>query len=257
MHGSGTLRKLRNNEPVYCLKSVYAEPDIVELMGHLNVDVVWICNEHLGINPEKLKNVIRASRSAKTDVMVRRAFGNYDDLIQPLEMGAAGLMIPHCRNVDMVKEIVRQTRFYPIGTRGVDGVSADSVFGTVPLVEYMKKANNETFLMIQIEDREAVDSIEEMAEIEGVDIIFIGPADLSQSLGIPGDFKNEKIIKIIDRTVAACAKNRKWCGTSGIDPDYTKELLDKGVKFITGGSDYGMIKDGINNQLKQWKQLIK
>ena len=257
MCASKTLMKLRNNEPVYCLKSIYAEPDIVELMGCLNVDVVWICNEHLGINPEKLKNVIRASRSSDTDVMVRRVFGNYDDLIQPLEMGASGLMIPHCKSVEMVKEIVRQTRFYPIGNRGVDGISADSAFGTIPLDEYMKVANDETFLMIQIEDREAINSIEEMAEIEGVDIVFIGPADLSQSLGIPGDFKNEKIISVIDRTISACEKNNKWCGTSGMDPEYTKELLDKGVKFITGTSDYGMIKNGITNQLEQWKQLVK
>lgn len=255
MRNSKTLRKLRAGQPVFCLKSVYAEPDIVEIMGYLGADVVWICNEHLGIDPECLKNLMRAGRAGDVDVMVRRAFGNYDDLIQPLEMGAAGLMIPHCRNAEMAREVVRQTRFYPLGRRGVDGVSGDSCFGTAAMADYMAHVDRETFLMVQIEDAEAVDEIEAIAAVDGVDILFIGPADLSQSLGIPGDFKNGKIREAIRRTAAACREHGKWCGTSGLDYDYMRELLETGVHFITAGSDYGFVKNGVSEVLSRCRGL--
>jgi len=256
MRKNKVLKKLRAGQAVFCLKSIYAEPDIVEMMGCLGVDVVWICNEHIAINPEKLKNVCRAGRAGDIDVMVRRAFGNYDDLIQPLEMGAVGLMIPHCKSAQMVREVIKQTKFYPLGERGIDGVSGDSRFGTVSSAEYIKQANHETFIMVQIEDAEALDHIEEIAAIDGVDIIFIGPADLSHSLGIPGDFKNGKIREIISRTVKACQANEIYCGTSGLDYDYMQELIAKGVRFITVGSDYGMIKRGVAEILNNCRKLI-
>jgi 4-hydroxy-2-oxoheptanedioate aldolase len=256
MRANKVLKKLKTGEQVFCLKSVYAEPDILELMGYLNVDVIWICNEHLGIDPEKMKNIMRAGRAANVDIMLRRAYGNYDDLIQPLEMGASGLMIPHCKSALMAKEIVRHSKFYPLGNRGMDGVSGDSLFGTIPQMEYIKTANEETFIMLQIEDIEAIDEIEAISEIEGVDMIFIGPSDLSHSLGVPGDLKNETIRKTIQRTVKACSANGKWCGTSGLDLEYTKTLISEGVKFITIGSDYGILKNGITHILKNYKALI-
>jgi 4-hydroxy-2-oxoheptanedioate aldolase len=255
VRSSKVLKKLRQGETVFCLKSIYAEPDICEMMGYLGTDVIWICNEHIGINPEKLKNVIRAGRAGDVDIMVRRAFGNYDDLLQPLEMGAAGLMIPHCTSAEMVREIIHHTKFHPIGKRGVDGVSGDSFFGTVPVDEYMRRANEETFVMVQIEDAEAVDEIEKIAEIEGVDIIFIGPADLSHSLGVPGDFKNGKVREAISRAIKACNANGKWCGTSGLDSDYMRELIAEGVRFLTVGSDYGMIKKGVVEMLGNCRKL--
>ncbi|MCF6177072.1 MAG: aldolase/citrate lyase family protein [Victivallaceae bacterium] len=255
MRTNKTLEKLHSGQPVFCLKSIYAEPDIVEMMGYLGTDVVWICNEHIGIDPEKLKNVIRAGRAGNVDIMVRRAFGNYDDLIQPLEMGAAGLMIPHCMNADIARSIINQTRFYPLGNRGIDGVGGDSFFGTVAGSDYTEGANRETFIMVQIEDAESVNEIEAIAEVPGIDIIFIGPADLSQSFGCPGDFRNGKIRDAIKRTVAACNANGKWCGTSGLDFTYMQELLGIGVKFLTVTSDFGLIKKGVTTTLEECKKL--
>jgi 4-hydroxy-2-oxoheptanedioate aldolase len=187
--------------------------------------------------------------------MLRKAFGYYDDLLQLLEMGAAGLMVPHCKDADMVREIIKQTKFHPLGKRGVDGVSGDSLFGTIPASEYIRQANEKTFIMVQIEDVEAIDEIENIAAVQGVDIIFIGPADLSHSMGVPGDFKNAKIRETIRRTVKACQANGIYCGTSGLDHEYTKELIAEGVRFISVGSDYGMIKKGISEALDNCRKL--
>ncbi len=257
MRKSKVLKKLRAGEPVFCLKSAYAVPEIVELMGLLGTDVVWICNEHNEIDAATSRSIMRAGRAADTDILYRRAFTSYDRMIHVLEMGATGLMIPHCRTADMAREVVRECKFAPIGRRGFDGINADSDFGTVSLMEYLHHANEETFIMVQIEDAEAVDEIEKIAEVPGVDIIFIGPADLSQSLGIPGEFKHPEIQKIIRRTIAACHRNNKYCGTSGLDFEYMEFLLSEGVDFITFKSDYGMIKEGIKNAVRDFGKLTE
>jgi 4-hydroxy-2-oxoheptanedioate aldolase len=255
MRKSKVLEKLRNNETVFCFKSTYADPDIVELMGHLDIDVVWICNEHLEINPERIKELTRAGRAGDIDIMLRRTYTGYSDLIRALETGVTGLMIPHCKSAAMAKEIVSHVKFYPEGIRGYDGVNGDSLFGTVSMENYMSTANNETFLMLQIEDVEAIDEIDAIAEIEGVDIIFVGPADLSHSMGIPGDIKNPKIKAVIKRVVDACQRNGKWSGTPGLDLEYTKELIDLGVSFIPVASDYGILKSGFDKKLDELKSI--
>jgi 4-hydroxy-2-oxoheptanedioate aldolase len=246
MRRSKTLAKLRAGKTVMCLKNTFVHPDIVEMMGYLGIDCIWICNEHIGINPESLRNVIRSGRAADTDVMIRRPFGYYDDLIQPLEMGAAGLMIPHCASAAMAREVVRAAKFQPIGKRGVDGVSGDSFFGMTGGREYMEFANRETFIMAQIEDEEAIDEIDAIAAVDGIDIIFVGPADLSHSLGFPGEFKHPKVQDAISKALAAAQKHHKFCGTPGLDDEYTKDLIRRGVKFITYGGDWGLLKKGFS-----------
>lgn len=255
MRKSKVLAKLRNGEAVLCLKNTFASPDIVEMMGYLGLDVVWICNEHIAINPENMRNIVRAGRAADIDVMVRRAYGHYDDLMQLLEMGAAGLMIPHCTDHLMAAKLVRDLKFHPLGKRGVDGVSGDSFYGTSGGETYMAHANAETFLMVQIEDAEAIDRIEEIAETPGVDILFIGPADLSHSLGVPGELKHPAVTAAIDRAIKACARNGKFCGTPGLDEAYTKSLLDKGVRFITGGGDFGILRQGFSRLKDQFERM--
>ena len=104
---------------------------------------------------------------------------------------------------------------------------------------------------------EAINNIEEIAEIEGVDIIFIGPLDLSQSLGIRGDLKHKKIQQVIKRTIKACESNSKWCGSPGLDMEYAKMLVDWGVRFITMGSDFGMIKNGFTELKNDFDSIVK
>ncbi|MGE4563578.1 MAG: HpcH/HpaI aldolase/citrate lyase family protein [Victivallaceae bacterium] len=256
MRTSNVLQKLRAGEPVFCLKSTYAQPEIVELMGKLGADVVWICNEHLDLSSAQRRSVMCAGRAAGVDILFRRSYNGYSGLIRLLEMGCAGLMIPHCKSAAMAAEIVRETKFYPLGTRGFDGSGADSDYGTRPLAEYMAHANRETFLMMQIEDAEAIDQIEAIAAVPGIDLIFIGPADLSHSLGCPGDLKNPRIREVITRTVRACKANGIYCGTAGLDIAYTRELLELGVKFITGQSEYSMIRESTRTVLADISALF-
>jgi 4-hydroxy-2-oxoheptanedioate aldolase len=108
---------------------------------------------------------------------------------------------------------------------------------------------------VQVEDAEAVDCVEEIAAVEGIDVIFIGPADLSQSYGVPGQLKHPKIIEAIERSVAACEKHGIYCGTPGLDVDYTKMLMQMGVKFLTAPGDFGLLYRGFREVVDVYSQL--
>lgn len=255
MKKSIVKEKLKRGEPVYTVKVAYQDPALYELVGNIGFDCIWICNEHIGINPSSMDGIIRACRASGIDAMVRTKPGSHRDLIQPLEMGANGLMLPRIKNADEVRAIVEECKFPPIGMRGMDGISADADFGLLPLNEYMKSANENTFLMAQIENVEVLDHIDEIAAVDGVDILFVGPADLSLSMGCPGEFDHPKIRKVCKKVVAACEKYGKAagipCGATGRIKDY----LEQGFRFLCGASDYRLIKNGFLKEKQEVEQM--
>lgn len=252
MQQSIVKRKLAAGEPVLTMKVNYQSPDICELIGLMGFDCIWICNEHLGMDPSTIDALIRGCRASGIDAMIRTKPGDYRDLLHPLEMGAKGIMLPRSRNADEVRQVIRDMKFYPLGRRGVDGVNAEADFGLTPLVDYLKLANQENFLMVQIEDPEAVEHIEEITEVEGVDVVFVGPGDLSVNLGIPGQTTHPDVMKVCERVVKACEKSGKAAGMTcgGKFTERAKELIDMGFKFIAAGSDYGMVLNGLK-QLRE------
>ena len=244
MQKSIVREKIANNEPVLAVKIAYQDPAIYEMAGLMGFDCVWVCNEHIGIDPSKMDSIIRACRASGMDAMIRTKPGDYRDILHVLEMGAKGIMLPRVMSVEEVKKVVGDMKFAPLGRRGADGVNAESDFGLIPFVDYLKLANENNFLMIQVEDPEAVDIIEQLAEVDGVDIIFVGPADLSINYGVPGKVDDPKILKVCERVATACHKNGKVAGIPCGTIEKTKRFLDMGYNFICYGADYIMLSQG-------------
>ena len=257
MKRSIVCEKIRNNEVIMCLKQNFMNPNLTELIGYSGVDCIWLCNEHQAIDRSLLENMTRTAKITGTDIMIRTSFaGNHTDLIQPLEFGAQGLMIPHIRSVEQVRTIVRECKYHPMGMRGMDGVNQDADQGMCPMDEYIKFANENTFIMIQIEDPDALAQVDEIASIPGVDIVFLGPCDYSQSIGRPGDIRHPEVWDAIMRTAEACAKYGKYCGTPGLgDTEYVKKLINNNVKFIAGIADWDILHDGIAAELSRYDHL--
>jgi len=252
---SKVLKKLRAGEPVLCTKTNFKDPGIVEMVGLIGFDCVWLCREHLWFNDETLANMVLAARSAGMDSMVRIERGNYYSALKPLEMGAKGIIVPHVTTADQAGEIVRAMRFSPVGRRGVDGVNADSGWMSIEFKEYLKFSNKETFIALQIEDPEAIDNIEEIASVPGYDILFIGPGDLSVSMGIPGDIENKEIWNVIEKVGKIANKYGKFAGTVSIYPERTKRLLDLGYLFLTAGADIIFLRESFLKLKSEYKDL--
>ena len=169
-------------------------------MGH---DGVWMDLEHHFYSEQTAGELIRVARMGGCDVIARAAKGEWARMARLLEAGASGLMVPRIENADEARECVQWTRFPPIGVRGFDGGNPDMPYCSMPIEEYVRQANEETFVVVQIESPTAVENVEAIAAVEGVTVLFFGPGDFSVLSGIPGDFENARVTDAIARVSAA------------------------------------------------------
>lgn len=245
MNRNKLLTKLRNGECVIIPETGhFASYKLLEMMGLIGFDGVWVDMEHKEFGLDHLGVLTLACRVTGMESVVRIAKGNYVDLIRPLETGATGIVIPHCMNETEAREIVRNARFSPIGCRGFDGVGPDARYRTVSIEDYRKWANEEVLLVVMIEDREAVEDVDAIASVPGIDILYIGPADLSQSYGHFLEFEHILMKKAIDKVASAATKNKKWWGMPAMNAERFHKMRKKGARFFTYGADLFVLKDG-------------
>ncbi len=253
---SRVLEKLRAGDFVRCAgMSRLTDPWLAELIGRLGFDVIWLDMEHRPFGYEIVDPISLACRSTGIDLMVRILKTGYSSPMRVLEFGANGVMVPHCRSVEEARQWVDWVRFPPLGKRGFDGAGADADYMLADPLEHLRHGNEEVFLTLQIEDREAVDQVEEIVAVEGVDMLFVGPADLTISYGVPMQTGHPSVQKAIDRVAAACAKHGKWWGMPTGTPEAAQALLDRGARFVTCGGDHGFLVNGFRDSVKEFSGL--
>jgi 4-hydroxy-2-oxoheptanedioate aldolase len=241
---SRVLKKLRDGQTVCCFKLNFGDPRAAEIAALCGADCLWLDQEHVPTDWGVLEHQIRAAKLSDVDTMVRVAKGCYSDYIRPLEADAAGIMIPHLMSLKEAKEIVYFTRFHPIGRRPVDGGNADGKYCLVDFQEYIRQANRERFIVVQIEDPEPLAELDQIAAVEGIDMLFFGPADFSQGIGAPGQFNHPTIIETRKRIAEAAKKHGKFAGTVG-GVDALPELIGMGYQFINMGADVFALEEGV------------
>ena len=237
MKKSRVLQKLRSGQAtLMTTNTAYPSPRIVEMIGLLDFDAVWIDMEHQDYDYEQVFNMALACRATGMDAMVRIRKGAYWAYSRAFEVGATGIMVPHCMSGEEARQIVRASRFAPLGMRGLDGVEPSADYGLAPMADYMAHANRETFIVVQIEDAEAVEDVDAIAATEGIDILFVGPADLSQSYSIPLQFDHKLMRAAVERVAEAAAKHGKWWGIPVGNAERGAVYYDMGARFLAAGS---------------------
>ena len=231
-------------------KTSYHNRDIIGLIGSFGFHGVWICLEHALSDPSHIYSLIQSCQLANTDAVVRVKPANYAELLWLLEAGARGIMLPRIRNVDEVKETVSAMKFPPAGKRGVDGIGPEASFGRMPMAEYFAEANRETFLVAQIEEPEVVPHIEAIAAVPGVDVLFVGPADLTLALGKFGQTRDPEVVAIFRRVAEACRRHGKVAGIP-CSPDQVPFFHEIGFRFFNVISDYRCVVDGLKGTAGQ------
>lgn len=231
-----------------CAKMNLSDPRIIELCGLAGFSAVWICNEHVGNDWFNMENQIRAARLFDMDTIVRIEKGSYSDYIKPFEADATAIMVPHVTTADEARDIVRMTRFQPLGRRPMDGGNCDGVFCQVPVEEYICHSNSERLLIFQIESPEALENVEEIAQVKGFDILLFGPGDYSHLIGKPGQVGAPEVVAARKRVVAAARANGKMTMMPGL-LDTPDVLREEGWQIFNLGADV----IGLGNY---WKQCI-
>ncbi|WP_306118962.1 MULTISPECIES: aldolase/citrate lyase family protein [unclassified Roseitalea] len=236
MRPSRVLRRIRDGRVARCLKLNTTDPRVTEIFAQAGADALWLCMEHVATTWEQAENQVRAAKLYGTDTILRVARGSYSDYVRGLEIDAAGLMVPHVMDADDARAVRDMTKFAPLGRRAVDGGNADALYAQLGLTDYLDQANRERFVFCQIEDPEALDHMEAIADIDGVDGLFFGPGDLSVAMGIPGAI-NDPAIEAARRNLAATARRHGKIAATVCAPDRIGEMVDMGYNFLSVGAD--------------------
>jgi 4-hydroxy-2-oxoheptanedioate aldolase len=236
MRKSRVLAKLRAGRTAVCVKANLADPRVVELMAMVGFDCIWLCKEHVPTDWDTLENQVRAARLHDADTLVRVARGSYSDYVLPLEADATGIMVPHVMNADEARAVVRMTRFMPVGRRPIDGGNVDGRFCLTPAREYIEHANREKFVMVQIEDPEALEQADAICAVPGIDVVFFGPGDFSHAIGRIGETGHPEVVRARRAVAEACARHGRWAGTPA-SPATIGDLQREGYRFFSVGAD--------------------
>lgn len=233
---SRVLRKIRAGQVAFSTKLNLADPRVADIAARCGFDCVWLDMEHVPNTWHDVENQLRAARMHDTDTIVRVARGSYSDLVRPLEMDADAIMVPHLMSAEDAKKVAYYTKFHPIGRRPVDGGNADGPYCMIPLAEYMRQANDQRFICVQIEDPEPMEELDAIAQVPGIDMLYFGPGDYSQGIGAPGEMGHPKIDEARRRVVAVARKHGKMAGTVA-SPANWRELAAIGYQFLNLGAD--------------------
>lgn len=248
MFASTVLQKLNRGEEILTAKACYADPELVELVASAGFDALWLCLEHRRLDPSLVYSLLQACRLGGADALVRVKPSNHADLLWLLESGARGLMLPRVRTAAEVREVVAMMKFHPEGRRGGDVVHADSNFGRAPLADYLATSNRQTFLVVQIEEPEVVSQLDEIAALPGVDVLFVGPGDLSLGFGQPGAHAGPEVMQVVTAVAAACRRHGKRAGIP-CAADQMAKYRALGYTFFNVISDYRCVVHGLKAAL--------
>ncbi|HLM69759.1 MAG TPA: aldolase/citrate lyase family protein [Thermoplasmata archaeon] len=214
----------------------------VDALRGMGFEWFMIDTEHAAVNPETLAAMVSLLGVAGPTPLVR--VGDVDQYLikQALDAGAHGILVPLVSTVTQAKAAVSLAKYPPDGVRGIAAAPA-SRYG-MELATYLRSANAETLVGVQIETREAMDNLEAIASVDGVDLLFVGPQDLTLNLGLQDDRKNPKVREAMRLVVAACERHGKVAGTMIIDAEEKRTAVDLGFRFISLASDVRFLLNG-------------
>ena len=247
MRDSKIRRKLTRGEPVLITTLHLANPAIFELVSLMGFDGIWVDLEHHPLSLETGESLMRAARVGTADIVATPAKGEFMRLARLLEIGANGIMYPRCENAAEAAEVVKWAKFPPLGKRGCDGGNADVPYCAVPLAKYTQRANEQTFIIVQLEEEDAIDQADEIAAVEGVDILFLGPGDYMSLSGLPGVLEHPLLTKATERIASAAKRAGKHWGRPASSPAEARQFLDMGASLVTHRSDLTLLKKGFEH----------
>lgn len=247
-------KKLQNGELVLgTIISEVRNPNIAYLLTQCGFDFFILDNEHGSYNPETVSDIIAAARGAGISVIVRIPEITRECILKPLDAGAAGLLVPMVNTAEEAKEVIRHSKYPEMGSRGAAIRRPHNLYAKVNAAEYLKQANENTFIAVQAETTQALENIDEIASVEGVDCIFVGPFDLSISLGIPGQINHPAEVDSIGKVAEACQRHNKTAGILMFDQELLLMWIRKGFRFTVYSSDISMLADAAAKAVKELK----
>jgi 4-hydroxy-2-oxoheptanedioate aldolase len=241
--GAALRRRILAGETLFGVWASLGSPGSAELLGRAGYDWVVVDMEHGYTTESELLAHLTAIEGSGSIALVRPQSGERLRIGRALDAGAAGIVVPRLDTADQVREAVTFLRYPPSGQRGVALLTRGARLGTVNHAG-VAALNDDIVGIVQIESPSALEAAEDFAAIDGVDVLFVGPADLSHSLGIPGQFVNPTYQDALKKVVAACRAHGKAPGILLYDHASFRPHLDLGFTFVGLGADISFVNEG-------------
>lgn len=243
-------KKLQNGESAIGTFVKLTDPAVPELLALAGFDFFVLDTEHVAVDREQLTNIVRAADAAGITPIVRVRENQQVEILQNLDLGYAGVQVPNVDTAQQARDLVSFVKYTPAGVRGLSPSVRACDYGTCGVQEYIDAANHNTMVISHCETKTCVENLDEVLRVPGVDVIFIGPMDLSQSYGVPGRTDDPEVQAAIETVAAKTLAAGKAVGTVAGTPEAARRLIEKGVQYILLASDQGMI-------IKWGKQAIR
>ena len=237
MQKNTTKARLKAGETVFGCFVRYPDASLVEVLGYHGWDFLVFDGEHGTLEPRDCEHLVRAAELRGVTPIVRVPTNQPHVILRLMDTGAQGLHVPWVNSAAEAEAAVRAVKYYPHGVRGLAGVRAAGYGQAAPLAEYVRQANEETLVIIHIETAQAVERLPEMALVDGVDVLFIGPTDLSHSLGVPGQPQHQAVQAAMDGIAETVLKSQASLGVMVGSVQAARQWRERGARYIAVGVD--------------------
>lgn len=237
--------RIREGEVIIHAMLRLAEPSIAEIIALSGVDYLTIDNEHFAFSDESIQNIIRAAGVHGVPCMVRPSGLNPEYIAKIMDMGAIGILAPQVDSYEEAVQVVKAVKYAPEGKRGFCPISNGASYGIgIDPVQYAKDRNRETIVGLMIESKEGIEDLDRILAIDEVDLIAVGPSDVSNSYGYPGQIDHPVVQEAISRARRkVLAFGKSLCGLAGT-PEKAAREYQEGSRGLLVGSDVQILAGG-------------
>ena len=228
--------------------------DVVEAIGLCGLDFVILDMEHSPSAPNSIMGQMRVAELRGMDVLARLPNVERTTVLRTLDIGVSGILAPQVNDLPTARAFIEASLYPPLGRRGL-GITRASNYGAAPVAEYITEANSDLLRMVQCETEQAVRKVGSIASIEGLDLIFIGPYDLSLSLGVPGDIFHPKMIEAVDKVLAVCKKLNKPAGIYVSSLGEAKTRIEQGFTLLAYSTDILILTAAAKNIVNSLRSM--
>lgn len=225
--------------------------ELPRLLGAAGFDYLFIDAEHGGFNMETMQDMVKAAAQAGITPLIRVAELRYSLVARALDIGAQGIILPRVEDPELLRTALSWTRFPPRGMRGFGITPPQIDYRAASMVEIMAAANEETLNIVQFESVEALERSHELLGVEGIDVAMIGPADLSISMGLPGEFDHPQLVRGIERFIGDCEQHGVIPGIHCRSTEMAKPWIAKGMRLVGCGSEITMLIERAQSMISE------
>ena len=237
MRPNAAKARLKAGEAIFGCFVRYPDAGLVEVLGYQAWDFLVFDGEHGVLEPRDCENMVRAAELRGVTPIVRVPTNLPPQILRLMDTGAQGLHVPWVNSAAEADAAVRSVKYHPRGQRGLAGVRAADYGQAGSLADYTQRANAETLVVVHIETSEAVERASEIAAVDGVDVVFIGPTDLSQSLGVPGQPQHPDVQAAIEKIVQAVSKSPAALGIMVPNAAAARQWRERGARYVAIGME--------------------